>query len=363
MSNPQTFTPITQEEDRLTILDTLRGFAVFGILMANITAFALPKHDFMLDLPDIDIWYNQFAIWFNTHFIDGKFYILFSFLFGIGFSVQLESAMKKGINLWSFYPRRLLILFGIGVLHSYFWWGDVLRLYAILGFGLLLLKNLSVKSLLLLSAGSLGLSGFLPTTDFYHDMPNPTSDDVFYSLWFALVYMAPTAFALFLLGRVAGKLAFFHNLSNKVSVLKKCLVISFIIWIGLKSALYLWVEPYSPYETIPATLRDMALTSVYLMLLCLLSVNLKTQKYLVRLTNVGRMALSNYVLHTVICVAFFKIFALEGLLGNANISLIACVIFGLQMLYSSWWLKRFHFGLLEWLWRSLTFGKWQKLVK
>jgi uncharacterized protein len=125
-------------------LDILRGFAVFGILAVNIMAFSLPNHDFsqMVKSSEPIKWYDQLALWFNEYFTEGKFYIIFSFLFGLGFSVQLARAETKGSNIMSFYPRRLLILLGIGILHSFFWWGDVLRIYALLGFVLLAFRKL-----------------------------------------------------------------------------------------------------------------------------------------------------------------------------------------------------------------------------
>lgn len=86
---------ITQPNQRMQILDILRGFAIFGILAVNITTFILPNHDFIHMNLDASAWYDKFALWFNNHFTEGKFYILFSFLFGIGFSVQLNSLNKK----------------------------------------------------------------------------------------------------------------------------------------------------------------------------------------------------------------------------------------------------------------------------
>ncbi|MDO4450414.1 MAG: DUF418 domain-containing protein [Moraxella sp.] len=361
---PTTQAPITQPKDRLAILDSIRGFAIFGILVVNMMAFALPKHDLNLMNFTSTAWYDSIAMWFSTHFFEGKFYILFSFLFGIGFSVQLESAIKKGVNLWSFYPRRLLILFVIGVLHAYFWWGDVLRLYAILGLGLLLLKDLSIKYLLILAGLFLGLSGLVSAFPYiFGEFDSPNADDVWRSLLFSLIQMAPTAFALFLLGRVVGKLNFFNQLKNKVSLLKSFIIIAFIIWAVLKLALYLWVEPYSTIETLPKTLNDMAFTAIYMGILCLLSVNDKIAHYLNPLAKVGQMALTNYVMHTLMCVLFFKLAGLTGQLQMGALFLLSVGIFAIQLMYSHYWLKWFNYGLLEWVWRSLTFGKVQKLVK
>lgn len=355
--------PLANQE-RLTILDSLRGFAIFGILVVNIIAFSLPKHDLNLISFQSSAWYNVFANWLSTHFFEGKFYILFSFLFGIGFSVQLSSIQKKNGNLWAFYPRRLLILFLIGIIHSLLWWGDVLRLYAILGFGLLLLKDFSIKSLLILSALFLGLSAIIPLfPNVFGEFASPNSDDVFKSLWFAFLHMAPTAFALFLLGRVVGKIGFFYQLEHKKSLILKMMAISAIVYLSLKAVLFLFIEPYSQFETLPKTISDMAFTTIYIGILCLLSINDKARYYLTPLSNVGKMALTNYVMQTLFCVVFFKLTGLAGQLQMGALLLISIIIFAIQMAYSHWWLKYFHYGILEWLWRSMTYGKTQPLLK
>lgn len=362
LKNPPNLSVLPNE--RLQILDSLRGLAVFGILFVNITAFSLPNHELNLMNFNSSAWYDVFAVWLNTHFFEGKFYILFSFLFGIGFSVQLESAMKKNVNLWSFYPKRLFILFLIGLVHSYFWWGDVLRLYAILGFLLLLLKDWSVKALLILSALCLGLAGVIGLfPDIFVEVNSSQSNSIVLSLLLALSQMAPTAFALFLLGRVAGKLRFFNELNNKKILILKIMVIAILIFISLKWLLWAVITPYSPLETLPKTLSDMAMTSIYIGIFCLLSVNNKTAYYLKSLANVGKMALTNYIMQTVICVLFFKLTGLTNQLQMGVLLLLSVVIFMAQMIYSHYWLKYCNYGLLEWVWRSLTYGKKQPLLK
>lgn len=355
---------ITQPNQRMQILDILRGFAIFGILAVNITTFILPNHDFIHMNLDASAWYDQFALWFNSAFTEGKFYILFSFLFGIGFSVQLNSLNKKGGDIWSFYPRRLAILFVIGLLHSLLWWGDVLRLYALLGLVLLFLRNVSIPYLLTLSALCLGFSvvvSAFPNVFGGEQMPNANS--VLSSIPFALIHMGPTAFALFLLGRVVGQIGFFEHLPKHIAILKKLILIGLIVSISLKLMNYFLITPNSWQATLPKTLADMALTSVYIAILCLLSLSLNYQRFLKPIANVGQMALTNYVMQTLICVGLFKLFGLEGKLQSGALLLLTLAIFVAQMLFSTWWLNRFKYGALEWLWRSLTFGKRQAFLK
>ncbi len=355
---------ITQPNQRMQILDILRGFAIFGILAVNITTFILPNHDFMYMNLNASAWYDQLALWFNSAFTEGKFYILFSFLFGIGFSVQLNSLQKKGGDIWSFYPRRLAILFVIGLIHSLLWWGDVLRLYAMLGLALLLLRNASIGYLLTLSALCLGFSVVVtahPNVFGGEQMPN--ADSVLSSIPFALIHMGPTAFALFLLGRAVGQIGFFEHLVAKTAILKKMIIIELAMSIGLKLIIHFWIMPNSWQEVLPKTLSDMALTSVYIGVLCLLSLNLTYQKLLKPMANVGQMALTNYVMQTLICVGLFKLFDLEGQLQSGALLLLTIIIFVAQMLFSTWWLNCFKYGALEWAWRSLTFGKRQAFLK
>ncbi|MDO4450407.1 MAG: DUF418 domain-containing protein [Moraxella sp.] len=364
-STPNPPNLITPPAERIAILDCWRGFAIFGILVVNIMAFSALNHNFEQLTLNSSLWYDTLASHISSLFFESKFYIIFSFLFGIGFSVQIESLAKKGVNINRFYTKRLAILFAIGLIHAYFWWGDVLRLYAILGLGLLLCRNLSLKALLLLSALFLILAQIIAIfPNLFGEFDSPTANDtIFKTLYFALIQMAPTAFALFLLGRVVGKMGLLKNLADKKALIKKVIVIGVIIWASLTGILSLLSDPYSPMTTLPKTLSDMALSSVYLAVLGLLLVNHKLALFTQSLANIGKLALSNYVLQTVICVFIFQGLNYQNKVQTAGLLVIALMIFMGQMILSHFWVKYFHYGILEWLWRSLTIGKWQMLMK
>lgn len=358
-------TPITAPTERIAILDCWRGFAIFGILLVNIMAFSAPNHDFEQMTFNSTLWYDALASKMSSLFFESKFYIIFSFLFGIGFSVQIESLAKKGVNINRFYTKRLAILFIIGLIHSVFWWGDVLRLYAILGLGLLLCRHLSVKALLGLSALFLIVAQIIALfPNLFGEFASPkASDNIFKTLYFALIQMAPTAFALFLLGRVVGKIGLLKNLADKKSLMKKVIIIGLMIWASLTGVLALLTDPYNPIATLTKTLSDMALSSVYLAVLGLLLVYNKFALLTQSLANVGKLALTNYVSHTVICVFIFQGLNYQGKLQMGGLFIIALMIFIGQMAFSNFWVKWFNYGILEWVWRSLTIGKWQKLMK
>lgn len=353
---------IVQLSERIQILDILRGFAVFGILAVNIIAFSLPNHDFskMVLSPEPTKWYDRLALWFSEYFTEGKFYVIFSFLFGLGFSVQLTRAETKGSNILSFYPRRLLILLGFGILHSLFWWGDVLRIYALLGFVLLAFRKLSNQWLLALSVLCFVFSGVVAgfPNIFGHGAGSP-SDNILKSILFGLTHMGPSVMTMFFLGRIAGQLKVFEKLPQYKSNLPKIIIFGVIISVGLRVISFVFASEQGGKETLLKGLSDMALAAVYVSTLSLLSLRNNIVKQLKPMADVGRMALTNYIVQTIICVSFFRIFDLEGKVHSAWLMLMTVVIYGLQLLYSRWWLARFKYGPMEWLWRSLTYGKMQ----
>src|SRR6202051_363050 len=135
--------------ERIVFIDVLRGMALFGILAANMRAFFAP----------LDIYGNIGALYpgradvlaqaFIDVFIQGKFISIFSFLFGMGFAIQMSRAEARGVRFLGFYPRRLLALALFGIIHGIFIWaGDILLTYALSGAILLLFRKRQQKTLL-----------------------------------------------------------------------------------------------------------------------------------------------------------------------------------------------------------------------
>src|SRR5688572_1420643 len=135
--------------ERIEVLDALRGAALFGIIAANMRGFSGPlaayfDHTLMWTDP-----VNRMAQVFVDIFIQGKFITLFSFMFGIGFAIQMERADQSGIVSRGFYMRRLALLLLFGVIHFMFvWWGDILAPYALMGFLLMLFRTRSQNAVL-----------------------------------------------------------------------------------------------------------------------------------------------------------------------------------------------------------------------
>lgn len=390
-SLPQPEMSPIQQGERIQILDILRGFAVFGILAVNIVGFATPAFWPGYAAPADQLWYNEVAARLVQFFAEAKFYTIFSFLFGLGFSVQLGRAAAKGRDIRSFYPRRLWILFGIGIFHAVlFWTGDILRMYALLGFALLAFRSRSNRALIIWTAFFFALS-FALLIVFNGQTGGETSgipgldipamartayqsssylDVVLFQVFaaavtfvFMFLTQGPSVMALFLLGLLAGRSRIFEQLPQHRSLARRVLVLGTLT--GLAANSLLVFSEVSWQKSLGITLGAPALAAVYTAGLSLLSVSGGGARILMPLARVGRMALTNYVLQSLVCSFLFYGFGL-GLyeqVGAGGQLGLALVIYLLQIPLSSFWLSRYQFGPLEWAWRSLTYGKRQPMQK
>ncbi|MCX7854259.1 MAG: hypothetical protein N2383_15940, partial [Caldilineales bacterium] len=128
-----------QPAERIRILDILRGFALFGILFVNMPLFNRPFQSLFFPADPATPWHERAAEWLIHALGEGKFYSLFSLLFGLGLVLLMERVEGRGGRFIPLYLRRLLVLLGIGVVHAFFIWaGDILIMYALFGFVLLL---------------------------------------------------------------------------------------------------------------------------------------------------------------------------------------------------------------------------------
>ncbi|SMP63511.1 DUF418 domain-containing protein [Anoxynatronum buryatiense] len=386
-----THEPIRPSE-RMDILDILRGFAIFGILAVNIAGMAgpafLPGY-----LPPALPWHDQIATFLVNFLAMGKFYVIFSFLFGLGFSIQMSRAEVKGQSLKSFYPRRLWILFGLGLLHNtFFFLGDILRHYALLGFVLMAFRKRSDRTLMIWAAvfmvigfitmgitgGPLAVGGEIPEELAFIV---PMARDVYtgssflqvvifqavggvFSFFITFASQGGVVMALFLLGLLAGRKQFFQQLAEKKPVLKNVAVWGFIFGLSFNGAFILFAElPW--VSTFFWVVGAPLLGSVYMAWLCLLYLKPRGAKWLAPVGRVGRMALTNYLMHSLIGSLIFNGYGLGFYekVGPAGLLGITFLIYLLQIPFSTWWLNRYQFGPMEWLWRSLTYKKRQPFKK
>lgn len=383
MATPSEPLPSTE---RIILLDIWRGFAIFGILVVNMAIFMAP--DFLPShVPQLLPWYDQLAKFLVKFFAQGKFFTIFSFLFGLGFGLQLTRAEATGNDIRSLYPRRLLGLLGFGVMHYLlFWEGDILRLYTILGFALLAFRHRSNRAVLTAAVTCFILSVLLTTIvlsvlstpgaptsttgiDFVAEAraayTSPSYLAVlayrtrifFYDFAYLALIQGLSVLALFLLGLYAGRQHLLDHLPEQYRQLQHILVAG--LFLGLLSDLVYVVSKNPGLAGLGYVLAGMSLAAVYLSAIAMLSLDEAWKRRLVPLACVGRMALTNYVLQSVVCSTIFYGygFGLYGKLKPAAGLLLSVLIFSFQIPLSVWWLKRFQYGPLEWLWRGLTYGK------
>jgi uncharacterized protein len=395
--------PISLSE-RIVFIDVLRGMALFGILAANMRGFFAP-----LDCYDnIGILYHNradlLAQGFIDAFIQGKFISIFSFLFGMGFAIQMTRAEARSARFMSFYPRRLLALALFGVIHGIFVWaGDVLLTYAFSGAILLLFRNRQQKTLLWW-AGSLFALPIVASTVFltlYFHFHRPWMDRkppdvtklypiiqiyahgtvrrIFAQNWLEWKQELPTQFfaiyasALFLLGMWVWRAGIVQRLEEYKPVLKRvcawCLPAGFIISIFV--AIVKAVVPLG-HVSIWAWLGRVLwlpgshiLAAGYASGLALLYLREDWRRRLLPFAAVGRMALTNYLLQSIVCTLFFYHYTtgLYGRIGPAIGLVPTVILYYAQVVCSNWWLQRYRFGPVEWLWRGMTYGKFPPMRK
>ncbi|GGD50847.1 DUF418 domain-containing protein [Lacimicrobium alkaliphilum] len=400
--------------ERIVLLDALRGFALLGILLMNIEYFQRPLQAIMLGF-DVRQQGADYAVaWFSFTFVQGKFYTLFSFLFGLGFVVFMDRAISKTSGVRMLFIRRLVILMLIGVAHLLLiWGGDILHLYGFLGVFLLFFINSTVKKLckwglafnlviplLMLWLGALALQGAMsiPGTaaemqsEFEQDRVTLLGDiaraDSIYASgsywqavqwrlheWYAmyldggLLFFGPVVFGAFLIGAAFGRAGVFASLSANRVLFKRLVLWGYglglpatLVW-GVKGQTLEPLYPTVEYATMMSVsqIANLALCLAYIGTFSLLY--LRGAKWVTYLAPAGRMALTNYLLQSVVFTMLFYGYGagLYGEFGRAATTLMALAFYALQLWLSHVWLQRFRMGPTEWCWRVLTYGRIQPL--
>ncbi|MCU0479792.1 MAG: DUF418 domain-containing protein [Anaerolineae bacterium] len=370
MTDKSTVRPI---ENRIVALDVLRGFALFGVLMVNMLDFsssALRASTLGMRGDELD----QLIDLAIAFFAVVKFYLLFSFLFGIGFAVQMRRMEASNRPFVGFYLRRLFVLFLIGFAHSILLWdGDILRLYAVAGVLLLLVRGLSTRILLGL-AGAIALGGLiifsLADPSQLSDMTGIEAIPLYMNgtygelvsyrlnMGHVLDIQIPMVLVMFLLGLVVGRSGVLDDPARYAPFLRRWW--KFALPVGLIGNLMLLIgfqEMQSWMVSVGLHVGAPALSFVYVTFVLLNAEKLRA------LAPVGQMALTNYLSHSLICTTLFYGygFGLYDQLAPTVTFLLVFVIFGAQMVISRWWMSQYRFGLMEWVWRSLTYWQIQPL--
>ncbi|WP_309707497.1 DUF418 domain-containing protein [Armatimonas sp.] len=366
--------------ERLALPDLLRGFALLGILVVNLTFLAHGLDPVPASL-EATPW-DRLASWIVSFAFESKFYLLFSFLFGYGLSLQLARAEHQDTTLGPRYARRLLGLALFGVWHATcFFMGDILVSYALLGTVLWALRKRSVLSLVRFSLGMLVLAvlgrvvlamllsnatgtllSSVPSTEpgyrgTFTDAIQQRLKDLIVFYVFTPLFNWPSALGLFALGLAAGKEQLLEKTERLKRLLRCTLPLLLLLGIG-GNALYA-SRPEHFASLVLEALAAPALSALYLLGVLVL------RHRLAWLAPAGQMSLTNYLGQAMIASFVFCGWGLGqfGLWGASQLLLFAPLLWGAQLLLSKLWLQRFRQGPDEWLLRCLTYARWEPLRK
>ena len=341
-------------------------------------------------------------------FVDGKFYTIFSLLFGIGFSIILSNCRQRGANGLKVFYRRMAVLLAIGFLHLMFVWsGDILMLYALIGMILPLFLKLSDKKLLFCASFFLFLPVIIdcvcqiadlhPSAAIvgwqwqYCDRFGITEDNFAYWLRDAHTYSDTFKFliqgaivrlqefvdgnryfkvlGLFLIGYYIGRNRMYAQIAERKAALKSILKVGLGLGLPL-SSLYAWsavsgkpfgIGIHSLFYFISVYLTSFG----YIALIALAYDKHKSAAIWRFFALPGRMALTCYIGQSAIGMAIFYGIGmgLGATMGLAWVEIIVIGVYLFEAMFCAGWLKVFRFGPLEWVWRCLTYGKLFKILK
>lgn len=415
------------ESSRLHGIDAARGLALLGIFFVNIQSFAEPFGSFMRPTPEPGA-LNWVSFYVVKVFCEGKFYPLFSMLFGMGLMLQRGRAVGAGREFGWLGARRLIVLMMIGLAHALgVWYGDILFMYAVCGLVLLLMSGLAARTLAIIAAG-VAAAGMVVATAFFALLvfgagPNPpvpgfeivgptehyadpfgrliehfkdpahqdkspaslvwmTAETQAYAQgpygqlfamramsWLTyLVFSIPTfwwhVMVLMLFGAAMLKGGLFTEAGRAWRV--RMAVIGLPVGIGLAvlAAALPGMGQGGKFVAGPLVMIGGPILSLgYLGAMCWLAERGAVVARL--LANVGRMAMTNYLMQSLIATSVFYYYGLGWFGQTTRPERIGIVlaIFAAQIVLSTLWLSRFRFGPMEWLWRSLTYLRPQPLAR
>ena len=392
---------------RIASIDTLRGFALLGILLINIQGFAMVSAAYVNPAAYGDLTGWNYLVWFGSYiFADSKFLALFSLLFGASLLlIQQQAAKNMALeDVWRYHLRRLLILFVIGMLHAYLIWpGDILVTYAICGVILLTFHTWRARELFLVGLLMLSIPSWHmyqlnqnmrdwdktellrsqlewqpPAADYQTELAayrgnwarqqsqrtteaiNMQTESVPGWLFWRVSGLMLLGMALFRLGILTGQRSarFYRNMT----LAGLGLGLPPIIWSTVAMTQTHWSFDYFVSRGYQINYwASLLVMAGYIGLIMRLCQTLWAGWITALLANVGRMALSNYLLQSLLCTFIFYGHGL-GMFGHierVGQFLIVLAVSLAQIAFSTWWLKHFRYGPVEWLWRSATHQCWQ----
>lgn len=413
----QTLAPVKASE-REIFMDILRGFAILGIFLANLNSFTWYSESAQATGPYFVPKWDHYMGFLHHVFIEGKFYSIFSLLFGWGIALQFKRAADKGVNALPTVRRRLVFMLLLGALHLLIWPGDIVFFYALLGFLLLPCRKFSDKTLVIagtllilspillyaaksqwqwlnapagllfetgskLDANLMGVTlandesvaAFLKNASWWEVLKSDISGFFYRYGYLFFVSRIPKVLGMFFIGYALGRSGFYKNLEQHKKTVTIIIVAGLLI--GLPANYYLarymtyfmndyWaLNTKGLYQTIAYAVGVVPLALAYVGIFMLCFQTSTGKKIVPILAPVGKMAFSNYILQTLIGNFVFLGAGLGylGEVGPVYYTIFGLIVFALQILLSTIWLRYFNFGPLEWLWRSATYKKWQPFRK
>ena len=377
-----------QNNQRTVIVDILRGWALFGVVLMNYFDFFTLGRNWATFKPDM---LTNVLMYITNIFFSAKSWTMLSLLFGYGFAVLMNNVREKGHNPYRFFAGRMFWLLVLALINSALFFGDILKDYAVLGFFMLIFYRSSAKttfiiSLLLLIAtpavsayvGSLKDTGWSQAEKLYPLYQSNNIIDVLYfglkATYFAQIISKPyliTVHAVmmicFLWGFTFYKINFFNNLSSKIKYIKGTFWISLGI-AGFLSVFFMIAEKFGWTFLKHYRLRYWLVLSTMLWIassFCWLYVKGKLKAFFANLSSIGKMTLTNYMMQNLIGLLIFSGFGL----GYWNTKplwfylLLAIIVYTLQIYFSKWWLSKYNYGPVEWIWRQFSYRKRLPLKK
>ncbi|MEQ9302027.1 MAG: DUF418 domain-containing protein [Cyclobacteriaceae bacterium] len=398
-----------KDNNRIESLDVIRGFAVLGILIMNIQSFSMPGPAYLNPMAYGDMAGGNRWVWIVSHvFADSKFMSLFSMLFGASILLISDNAEKKlGSSIGMHYRRNFWLLL-IGLFHAYVMWqGDILTPYAVIAFLVYPMRKMKVRSLLIVGTLLFSVSSilylftgmsiqYMPATDLAGLMSGwqPTVEQI--QLEIAAftgtfsqqmearveetIMMHTTVFLILFLWRISGlmligmalyKSGFFQGGFSKAFYTRTMLIagvigFALVVYGVVQNFGHEWSLEYSMFIGSQYNYwGSLGVAIAYVAIMNLIIKSGALTAIRIRLAAVGKLALTNYLSQTLLGTFIFYGFGL-GLFGQIERSGqigIVILIWVFQLVVSPIWLKHFHYGPAEWMWRSLSQMKWQAFRK
>ena len=369
-------------------LDILRGFALAGVLFIFCVSDNGPSYGYTNSLLDDIIAWPKYIL------IESRMYTMLIIIFGIGFHVQLEKAKSHATSLVPVFSRRLIGLLLLGFIHAILLSKrDILMFYAIAGIVLLLVRKATVRQLLLF----MGILFFIVTPLIQYNVPNvwPQAAALvepndypdyvqFNWQWFKLYHQVYGIYIEmlfhFMLGFMISKSGLYQKLKTNKLFRKKLMIISVVSSIIMIPFVYFWLE--NILSTLnPKTLKFpvrvlinlgyrslwqiwmLVSVTLYGTILISLKSSGRWKRSLLPLAAFGQMALSNYLIQSLVLVPYFLLTNKFRSVAPTEGLIMFVIVFVLQLVFSTWWMKKYTMGPFEWVLRSFTYWKWQKIKR